>query len=398
MVLDPVTILVIHLLIILLVGVSYAVAWLDARRETALLWMFGGTLGAGIGIILRFSVPAPASLILSNGLIEAASCCLWFACRRLREVRVWPWALALPPLLWCGLPAWPLFGAIGPRIVLANLVLALFFLLAAREVLAFARTTPALRLYMIGLLGLQAGVYLVWAMVNLVSPPAAQAHLLTLRGLVLTDLVSLVVTLLLAIGLIGLARDKTLRLYRQAALTDVVTGIENRRAFEERLPMATAGAARHRLALGIIMMDADHFKSYNDRYGHLHGDRCLRRIAQGLKAGLSGVDGSVFRYGGEEFVALVSLPSRDEIAALAESLRQSVRDLRLPHEGQGSGIVTISMGVAMAEPSAGFDPARLLAAADDALYEAKRGGRDRVIILTSDTAPAVVSERETARI
>ena len=391
MVLDPVTILVTHLLIILLVAVSYFVTWLELRRELSLLWMFGATLSVGSGIMTRFVLPEPLSLILSNGLIEGGSFCLWFACRRLREVPVWPAMLPLPMVLWCFLPVVPLFSGLGPRIVLANIVLAGFFLLAAREIWIFARAYSFLRLYMVCLLVAQAGVYGIWAVINLVSPPNTQADLLTLNGLVVTDLISLVTTLLLAIGFIVLVREQTLRRYRQAAMLDAVTGIENRRAFDDRLPVLMAETFRRHRTLAVIMMDVDHFKSYNDQYGHPQGDDCLRRIALALHTALqvpmTPLGGSVYRYGGEEFVALVSGLDLSGAQGLAESLRHAVRDLRLPHQTQPDGIVTISMGVALAEPppESGTLPetAGLLIAADEALYQAKRSGRDRIVIVSA---------------
>ena len=134
------------------------------------------------------------------------------------------------------------------------------------------------------------------------------------------------------------------------------------------------------MAVGVVMVDVDSFKAYNDRYGHLNGDACLRTVAQTLQANVSSATGAVFRYGGEEFVVL--LPDHDQARALAvaESLRLAVRALRLLHGGREGGVVTISLGVAGMVPGAGpNDLTEILAAADRALYEAKRQGRDRVI-------------------
>src|SRR6187402_1570204 len=129
MVLDPTTILVTHVLIILLVTVSYFVTWLQLRRETSLLWMFGATLSVGTGIAARFVLPDPLSFMLSNGLIETGCFCIWFGCRRLRLVPIWPAMLPAPLLLWSVLPAMPLFAGLGPRIVIASFILAGFFML-----------------------------------------------------------------------------------------------------------------------------------------------------------------------------------------------------------------------------------------------------------------------------
>ncbi|HEX3984368.1 MAG TPA: diguanylate cyclase, partial [Acidisoma sp.] len=281
MALDPATILVTQILIILLVSVSYFVTWLGAREEDALLWMSGAALLTALGLTARFCLPPPASIILSNGLIEDGGCGLWLACRRLRRASAPAGTLALPPLLWCLLPLLPaLFDDIGRRVVIAYLVLGLFFLLAAAEVWKLERDSGPLRLYIFALLGFQTAIDFVWAAYNVALPPAGHAALVTLPGVAITDLLSLFTTLLITIGFIVLARERMVRTYRRVAMLDAVTGIANRRAFDERLAELLVLAARRGTSLALVMMDADHFKSYNDRYGHVEGDACLRSLAQ----------------------------------------------------------------------------------------------------------------------
>jgi diguanylate cyclase (GGDEF)-like protein len=387
MALDTVTILVVQVLIILLVSVSYLVTWLETREEETLLWMAGAAFCAALGLILRFCLPPPTALILSNGLVEGAACGLWLACRRLRRAPAWPIILPVPLLLWGFLLALPaVFDDIGRRVILANTVLALIFLLATREVWKLERENGPLRLYILALLGFQATLHLAWAALNLLLPPPADGEFLTLPGIVVIDLVSLFVTLLMAIGLIVLVRERAVRTYRDAATLDAVTGIANRRAFDERLTVMLADVERRGTSLALVMMDADHFKSYNDRYGHLQGDHCLRRLAQCVQAVAAGSGGHVFRYGGEEFVALLPGLDRAGVMAFAEQLRRDVHNLRIAHEAEAGGIMTISMGAALTEwggasGASAEAAAALIHAADQALYQAKGSGRDRIFIV-----------------
>ncbi|HEX6099322.1 MAG TPA: diguanylate cyclase [Thermoanaerobaculia bacterium] len=169
------------------------------------------------------------------------------------------------------------------------------------------------------------------------------------------------------------------RLYgvvQEASLRDALTGVANRRKFEEVLHAEWQRASRERTPVAALMIDVDAFKAYNDRYGHQRGDEVLRRVADQLRSRANGH--LVARYGGEEFVVMACAPL-DAAARLAESMRASIEGLSLPHEGSPSGLVTISVGVASAVPSPEETQAALLAVADARLYEAKRSGRNRVV-------------------
>ncbi len=168
------------------------------------------------------------------------------------------------------------------------------------------------------------------------------------------------------------------RLYgtvQEASLKDALTGIANRRKFEEVLAAEWHRAMRERTPVAALMIDVDAFKAYNDHYGHQGGDEVLRRVADELRAGANGH--LVARYGGEEFVVMACAPL-EEAKELAESMRASIESLGLPHEGSPSGIVTISVGVASAVPET-ETAAPLVAKADALLYQAKRAGRNRVV-------------------
>jgi diguanylate cyclase (GGDEF)-like protein len=172
-------------------------------------------------------------------------------------------------------------------------------------------------------------------------------------------------------------RDSNAQLLLLASL-DGLTGLANRRSLDERFALEWSRAMRLRSKLALIMMDIDHFKQFNDIYGHPAGDQCLRVVAAALKAGARRIPDHLARFGGEEFAML--LPNSDVEGAtfVAERLRAAVMELKLEHRGSSSGQVTISLGCAAIIPSIGMESSRLLQLADYALYEAKRGGRNRV--------------------
>ncbi|HVZ13985.1 MAG TPA: diguanylate cyclase [Bauldia sp.] len=162
------------------------------------------------------------------------------------------------------------------------------------------------------------------------------------------------------------------------ARTDALTGLMNRRAFDDMLVREFLRSLRMNEPLSVLMCDVDHFKRYNDTYGHQQGDQCLADVAACLKGVLRRPSDLAARYGGEEFVAL--LPDTDAAGAraLAETYRQAVRDLNIPHRTAEQRRVTISIGVATAPGSAIDSATMLIRRADEALYNSKAAGRDRV--------------------
>ncbi|MDP3230437.1 MAG: PAS-domain containing protein [Acidovorax sp.] len=161
--------------------------------------------------------------------------------------------------------------------------------------------------------------------------------------------------------------------------TDGVTGIGNRRRFDERLATEWLRCGRHLMPLSVILIDIDHFKLYNDHYGHLAGDECLRRVAQLLQSMIRRADEVAARYGGEEFVLLMPDVTLADAVVVAERCMDSLRDAALAHPRSPTApVLTLSMGIASVVPRTGTGSDTLLQAADAALYRAKNGGRNRV--------------------
>jgi len=185
------------------------------------------------------------------------------------------------------------------------------------------------------------------------------------------------------------AREQELRttndLLEELAQLDGLTGLPNRRTFDARLKTEWHRAAANGHPLGLLVIDLDHFKRLNDHDGHLAGDACLKTLAKVIAAA-AGTDLAA-RFGGEEFTVL--LPGADTAMAMtiAHRLRIAVEDLQLPNVAAPSGHVTVSIGVAARRPQAGASPQALVEAADAALYEAKRQGRNRAVAAGDPPAP-----------
>lgn len=166
-------------------------------------------------------------------------------------------------------------------------------------------------------------------------------------------------------------------LLRGLVFIDGLTGVANRRRFDEMLQAEFRRCWRSAKPLALLMIDIDHFKRYNDCYGHQTGDACLQAVANALKDRFSRSHDLVSRYGGEEFVCL--MPECDFAAGQAkgEELRQAIQSLGIPHAGSPTAsMVTLSIGVAVVIPDAKNSPEQLVAAADKALYTAKSSGRN----------------------
>ncbi|WP_182331341.1 sensor domain-containing diguanylate cyclase [Chromobacterium violaceum] len=170
---------------------------------------------------------------------------------------------------------------------------------------------------------------------------------------------------------------------------DSVTGIANRRCFEESLDGEWRRARRLGAPLGMLMIDIDYFKLYNDHYGHVSGDYCLREVAQAIRSSVRRPQDLVARYGGEEIVCLLPDTGAEGVAFVGEAVLEAVRELQLPHAGSSvADIVTISIGGATVHPREVVDSRQLIEAADRELYRAKQQGRNRLVIAGRDAATA----------
>jgi diguanylate cyclase (GGDEF)-like protein/PAS domain S-box-containing protein len=161
-----------------------------------------------------------------------------------------------------------------------------------------------------------------------------------------------------------------------AALKDSLTGLDNRRSFDERIERVWRATARSGAPLSLLMLDVDHFKMFNDRYGHVQGDEALRRVADCICANLRRGNDFGARYGGEEFTVLLPETGRLGAYHVAETIRTALQEAAIPNEGSPFGCLTVSIGVASIDAGDRSDCGALVLAADAALYRAKLNGRN----------------------
>ena len=191
------------------------------------------------------------------------------------------------------------------------------------------------------------------------------------------------------IGMVGcyilehVMRDNFLnsRMLSEIARRDPLTELFNRRAFQENYLRIWRQAARDRVPLAVILADVDYFKKYNDLYGHLDGDECLKKVAAVLSEAVKRPFDIVARYGGEEFVILCFDVKKDFVSSLAEKIRQGVYQLNLEHDGSEiDNRLTITLGGVIAIPESNSSPNDCINLADSALYQAKAAGRNRIAL------------------
>ncbi len=184
---------------------------------------------------------------------------------------------------------------------------------------------------------------------------------------------------LLGMNILGLKLHRSYNVIRHQAVMDALTGIPNRRSFSERILTEFNLSRKSEAELSVIMCDIDNFKKYNDRYGHVEGDECLRKVAQCIQESLKRPIDFCARYGGEEFVVVLPSSSLQGAVTVAERIRENVENLRIEHiESTTGGIVTMSLGLSTNKIVNAESYEHLIQCADQALYLAKKCGRNTV--------------------
>ena len=250
-----------------------------------------------------------------------------------------------------------------------------------------------LTVYSIGLYFLAGILYRAALQANIVMVIAFAASLLWLREAP-AKAAELTATLAATAAIGGLAfRHQGIRFRRtflergliaEMAARDGLTGLRNRRAFDEHLQRTWQQALRDRRTLAVLMIDVDHFKAFNDSFGHQSGDDALQRIAAAVDGFAKRPLDVAARYGGEELAVVLFDISREHLALLAEQLRAAVEGLRLEGARHASAVLTVSVGGAIVHPTLERSPEGAVQLADEALYAAKREGRNTVRIFESE--------------
>lgn len=167
----------------------------------------------------------------------------------------------------------------------------------------------------------------------------------------------------------------------ELAVTDSLTSLANRRRFDDFLDAELRRSERAEQPLSLLLLDIDFFKPYNDHYGHVEGDDCLQKIASAIQTAAKRPSDLVARYGGEEFAIVLAQTGEKGAVRIAEDALQRIRDEKLPNEGAGAGKhVTASIGLVSVTPNREMRPEDLIEKADEALYQSKEAGRDRLTV------------------
>jgi diguanylate cyclase (GGDEF)-like protein len=180
----------------------------------------------------------------------------------------------------------------------------------------------------------------------------------------------------------SMERKKTEEKLREMSLRDSLTGLANRRHFDEVLDRELRRANREVSPISLVLIDIDCFKPFNDNYGHVEGDRCLQLVSDAIAGCISRPGDLEARYGGEELAVILPQTKSQDAMALAEKMRKAIEALKIPHKGstvEASNDLTISAGVATTNGKEHLSPTDLIKKADKALYEAKEKGRNRVL-------------------
>jgi diguanylate cyclase (GGDEF)-like protein len=174
-------------------------------------------------------------------------------------------------------------------------------------------------------------------------------------------------------------------LLREMVARDGLTGIQNRRMFDQHIQRVWQQAVREQERVAVLLADIDCFKDYNDRYGHQAGDECLRAVAMSLSQCARRPLDFVARYGGEEFAVVLYEASREYVAEVLTRIQRSIAELNIPHEASRvASRLTLSIGAAFIRPSSNRTPEGLIQLADEALYSAKEQGRNRVVVMEAE--------------
>ena len=378
--LDSYTLLVASAALLILLGVAFAFLWLRDRRTTHLLWWGVTITVTGLALLSYFPggrVDSFTSVAFGNAARLAAVLCLWFGVRRFQGRKpIWS-IFAVVTLAWVGLCLYPPFlGSIGARIVAVSLFLGMICMLTAHELWRDRSDGLRTRLPLLLVFASVGFLMLLRVAVVGITPypvgvlPQDPAWMALFAGTIVGHI------MFAAIFFLAMTMERREAEQRSYALSDPLTGLLNRRAFDEFVQRMARRRSDAEEALGLLVLDLDRFKQINDRFGHEVGDRMLRVFAEVAESAVRPTD-QLFRMGGEEFCFLLPDTNVEEAIAVAERIRRLFEASQVETAG-GATSTTVSIGIAVS--SLAIDMDVMFAAADAAVYEAKARGRNRVVV------------------
>jgi diguanylate cyclase (GGDEF)-like protein len=383
--LDVNTLFMVTIYVEVILGLLLLFAWTQNTAIHGVCWWGFAHLIRAASIVLfgtYGSAPDLISIDTANVLLFTSFAVTWTGARVFDGRPVEPVYLVTGAVLWlliCRLPV--LAEAIQTRALIASGIVTAYTWLTAYEFWRGRGEQLVSRWPAIFLLFAHGALFLLRTPLALLLPWAPDNHVFGSVWLTVLSFEALLFTISIAFILLAMAKERTELRHRNAALIDPLTGIANRRSF---LQDATQLAKRHSgrpLPTAVLLIDLDHFKSINDRFGHALGDRVLEIFSDTARNSVRSTD-LLGRLGGEEFAAVLHDTSRDKAVAVAERIRESFAHAAQEVDGRPVG-ATLSIGVAYCEEAA-LDVPELLAQSDQALYFAKEHGRNRVEVASLD--------------
>ena len=383
--LDVNTLFMVTIYVEVILGLLLLFAWAQNTAIHGVCWWGFAHLIRAASVVLfgtYGSAPDLISIDTANVLLFTSFAVTWTGARVFDGRPVEPVYLVTGAVLWlliCRLPV--LADAIQTRALIASGIVTAYTWLTAYEFWRGRNEQLVSRWPAIFLLFAHGALFLLRTPLALLLPWTPDNHVFNSVWLTVLSFEALLFTISIAFILLAMAKERTELRHRTAALVDPLTGIANRRSF---LQDATQLAKRHSgrpLPTAVLLIDLDHFKSINDRFGHALGDRVLEIFSDTARNSVRSTD-LLGRLGGEEFAAVLHDTSRDKAVAVAERIRESFAHAAQEVDGRPVG-ATLSIGVAYCEEAA-LDVPELLAQSDQALYFAKERGRNRVEVASLD--------------
>ena len=383
--LDVNTLFTVTIYVEAILGLLLLFAWVQNTAIRAVAWWGFAHLIRAASIVLfgmYGSAPDLVTIDFANALLFTAFAVTWTGARVFDGRPVEPVYMVTGAVLWllvCRLPV--LADAVDTRSLIASGIVTTYTWLTAYEFWRGRSEALVSRWPAIFMLFAHGALFLLRTPLAAMVPWSPANHVLGSVWLTVLSFEALLFTISIAFILLAMAKERTELRHRTAAMVDPLTGIANRRSF---LQDAAQLAKRHKSnprPTAVLLIDLDHFKSINDRFGHALGDRALEIFADAARQSVRASD-LLGRLGGEEFAAVIVDSSRDNAMAVAERIRASFAQAALEVDNRPVG-ATVSIGLVYCQDAA-IDVSELLAQADQALYFAKENGRNRVEVASLD--------------
>jgi diguanylate cyclase (GGDEF)-like protein len=385
--LDVNTLFTVTIYVEALLGLLLLFAWVQNFSIHALAWWGFSDLMRALSVVLfglRGSVPDLISIDLANTILFSSFALTWTGARLFDGRGVQPLGLVAGAAIWlvfCGIPG--MMELTDLRVLVCSSIVAGYTWLTAYEFWR-GRSEPLLsRWPAIFMLFVHGSLFLLRTPLSRVLPWSQDYEVFGSVWLAVLSFEALLFTIALAFILLAMAKERTEFRHKTAALVDPLTGIANRRAFLTEGTQIVRRQSINGCPGAVLLIDLDHFKSINDRFGHAIGDRVLQVFAESASANIKTTD-LIGRVGGEEFAAVLYNVDRDRALTIAERIRSAFAAAAVEVDGRPA-MATVSVGIVFNEDST-FDVPTLLAQADQALYHAKERGRNRVEIASLELA------------